>query len=329
MRTNLNMSLELNIQHTIPPRWNKIRVTENNYKDLFNELVSLLVVSNISINAIIKLRKTKFEPLYTNFHKELEGGTGVMFFKETDFKNIHFDLQKKIFLKVNQFFGWLAPINKTGDVIKEVMDTGIKDSMLSPVRGHMTNQELSFHSDRADITGLLCVSNALCGGEFKICSSANLYFSLLNNHIDILKMLSANIPHDLRNDNKINGNICHHPIFFINSTNFVVRYIRKFIESTERHGNFVSKQLLEALDIIDNIINVPSFYHKIDFKSGDIIFFNNHTTLHARNSFIDDITKPRCLLRSWLSSPFTRQLPNTFQPIFHVVEAGVLRGGIV
>ena len=59
-----------------------------------------------------------------------------------------------------------------------------------------------------------------------------------------------------------------------------------------------------------------------------LVAVNNHITLHARTRFDNDETHERCLLRCWLSSEFTRPLPESFLPLFHSVQAGTLRGGV-
>lgn len=103
---------------------------------------------------------------------------------------------------------------------------------------------------------------------------------------------------------------------------FVLRYIRKFNESVTRHGLSLAPQVRSMLDGLDEAIERADGYAELDFSKGMLVLVNNHTTLHARTEFSDDERQRRCLLRCWLSSEFTRELPESFLPLFHQVAAG-------
>ena len=106
---------------------------------------------------------------------------------------------------------------------------------------------------------------------------------------------------------------------------FVLRYIRKFNESVTRHGLSLAPQVRSMLDGLDEAIERADGYAELDFSKGMLVLVNNHTTLHARTEFSDDERQRRCLLRCWLSSEFTRELPESFLPLFHQVAAGSAR----
>lgn len=289
----------------------------------------LSLMKAVSEQAADKLDYSNWAGLYQGFHEEIESKSGVVFVPRAF--NISADKHsleslKRQFLALCNFFGTPVKINKANEVLKEIKNTNLKDTIDAPVRGHLTNQSLAFHSDRADMTAILCVQPAESGGEFKIASSAKLY-EVLKNSPEILKILSSNIPHDLRDEGAEGQNVCEHPIVSDNSI-FWVRYIRKFVESSVRHGVKISSEIISALNHVDSIINAEGFSHEIAFQPGDMIIFNNHLTLHSRNSFVDSESATRCLLRVWLSSAASRPLPESLKPIFHDVSAGAYRGGI-
>lgn len=317
-----------NMSHKIPIAWKKGDIRPHKLSSQINSLIKLLSVNNYTSDQIIHLRQSNiFFDIYKAIHKELEEGTGVIYLPRV---NIGASFNKKqrelLFLQFCQFIGTPVPINKAGEIIREVKNQGEKDSIVKPVRGHLTNQELAFHSDRADITIMLCESTAASGGEFKICSSASLYYKL-QEYPDVLGLLAMDIPHDLRDEGAGLNDMCYHPIISYKDI-FWVRYIRKFINSSVRHGITIDHKTENALDCVDNIINNKNFYHEILFDPNDIIMFNNHLTLHSRNAFIDSKVQQRCLLRVWLSSEFSRELPESMTPIFHSVKAGSFRGGL-
>ena len=314
--------------YAVPKGWKKYDLAPSKLLPQANLLVDCLLTNDFSFEELIQMRQnSQFCEFYKAFHEELEQGTGVVFLPHLDImKNKNKEKRCKFFLDFCQFIGEPVPINKEGEILREVKNIGIKDSITKPARGHLTNQSLAFHSDRADITALLCESLPFTGGEFKICSSANLFYAL-QDRPDILEILSHNIPHDLRDEGTSEAAICNHPIMG-DKENFWVRYIRKFIDSTVRHGLTIDKKITDALDYIDTIINKEDFYCEISFKPGDLIMFNNHLTLHSRNAFADNETNQRNLFRIWLSSEFSRPLPESLKSVFHSVEGGSSRGGI-
>ncbi|MES2204040.1 MAG: TauD/TfdA family dioxygenase [Pseudomonadota bacterium] len=327
---NLKISSANNVEfsYQAPASWGKGDIYPSHLHARAKTLIEYILAHNPSTVEIINLRSSdQFKQFYIDFHKELEEGTGVVFLKNF-ISCTNFDASKihEIFMNFCLFIGEPVPINKLGEVLREVKDIGLKDSVAKPVRGHLTNQSLAFHSDRADITTLLCMSPAYQGGEFKVGSSARLFHELKKRK-DFLDILSSNIPHDLRDEGSDDANICAHPIVSYENI-FCVRYIRKFIESTARFGLTMDPKLVAALDYIDTIVNSESFSHEFYLNPGDFIMINNHLTLHSRNSFIDSESQKRCLLRIWLSTEFSRPLPESFKPIFYQVTAGSSRGGI-
>lgn len=306
------------MDYKMPAPWKKGELRPSEFSSQINALIKSLVAEE---------SLEPFQPLALALQRELEEGMGVVFVPQSAFAPFTLEEKKTVFFKFCQFLGRPVPINKAGELIREVKDTGLKDSVQQPVRGHLTDQSLAFHSDRADLTAMVCDSVSASGGEFKIGSSAYLC-QKLKACPEILHRLSQAIPHDLRDEGSGEAAICAHPII-VQEGAFAVRYIRKFIESTVRHGLRVDADMTAALDQVDAMINAVDFYEEIVFSPGDLIVFNNHLTLHARNAFVDSPTQKRCLLRIWIAPPTSRPLPTSFAPIFHAVEAGAYRGGVV
>lgn len=269
---------------------------------------------------------TQYSKLREKIHQELEYGSGVFVHCSEVLKCLDKNKFQEIFNKFSLWLGVPAAINKQGDYIKEVSDTGVKDSLINPQRGHMTNQELAFHSDRADLTILCCWSPAYKGGVFRVRSAIDVVRGLEEKYPEIKTLLRKSIAHDLRGEATLH--YCYIPILTTQKNNFVFRYIRKFNDSVIRHGVHLSEEEKKLLDLIDSEINIPSSYAEIRFEKGVIAIVNNHITLHMRTKFENSIDKKRCLFRCWLSSEFTRELPESFMVIFHDIRAGQPRGGI-
>jgi hypothetical protein len=267
--------------------------------------------------------------LRARVHEVLEHGHGALKHDSAvlqDLPKAEFD---RLFVELCGTLGWPVPINREGEVLREVKDAGARDSALAPRRGHLTNQELLFHSDRADLTVLGCWSPAPVGGLFRVCSSAWIAHEIERRSAPLAAQLKAPIPHDLRDEGSPHEGYAELPIWTEDSVTFVFRYIRKFNESVVRHGVTLDPAVTNALDEIDHLLADPGLAAELPFQRGTVVMVNNHTTLHARTAFEDSAAQQRCLLRCWLASEYTRRLPDSFLPIFHAVQPGSLRGGVL
>ncbi|WP_224972103.1 TauD/TfdA family dioxygenase [Acinetobacter oleivorans] len=311
----------MNIKHTKPTPWRGNGVLRQS--EFLSSDVEEILKSIAKGTSHTQLHN---EELRKKIHKEIETGCGVVFHRSKLLEKLgHYEFRATF----QAFCSWLgtpAFINKYGDYIKEVADTGARDSLNDPQRGHMTNQKLSFHSDRADITVLCCWSPAYKGGELRLRSSSDVVNQLEKASSRLQVLLRTPIAHDLRDES--DKNYCKIPLLWDEPNSFGFRYIRKFNESVIRHGLKLSSETLALLDAVDAEINQPNAYAEISFKKGDLVLINNHTTLHMRTEFQDSNQIRRNLLRCWLSSEYTRELPESFDPIFHETKAGISRGGI-
>jgi hypothetical protein len=272
------------------------------------------------------LKQPRLLACRTAIHRMLEQGSGALSFFSPTLRALPQPAFYQTFYDWCRWLGVPVPINLRGDVLKEVQDEGVTDSLTAPQRGHMTNQELAFHSDRADITCLACWSPAASGGEFRLVSSSWVAGWIAEHHPDLSPLLGLPLPHDLRGEG--GEHYINLPILSESEAGFVFRYIRKFNESVLRHGLRLPAEAIRLLDAVDAAVSQPGIAAEVVFDKGVVALCNNHTTLHSRNAFHDDAERRRCLLRCWLASEHTRPLPPAFLPLFHDVRPGVLRGGV-
>lgn len=266
------------------------------------------------------------DQLRYRLHQELEIGSGVLLHDSPTLRLLPAQPFRTTF---NAFCVWLGmpvSIDRQGNYLKEVRDVGKRDTLAAPQRGHLTSQELAFHSDRADITVLACWSPAASGGAFRIRSSVDAVAQAEEAAAEWLPLLKTAIPHDLRDEGGDKWALV--PLLTESENCFAMRYIRKFNDSVIRHGVEQNSLVKKMLTEMDEIIERPGDYAELHFQKGRVVIVNNHITLHARTRFENSETYQRCLLRCWLSSEFTRPLPSAFAPLFHSIEAGTLRGGV-
>jgi Taurine catabolism dioxygenase TauD, TfdA family len=193
-----------------------------------------------------------------------------------------------------------------GSVLGHVRDERIpRDS--PAVRLYRTNQRQDFHTDGADLVGLLCLERAKTGGESRITSSYALYNEMLDRRPDLIDVLYEPMYWD-RNDEQSTGEPPFYALAPISDVNGTPRifYIGWYIREAQRHPDTprLTEAQCEAMDLLETIANNPDFYVEMDFQPGDIQLLNNARILHSREPYTDhdDPARRRHLLRLWLAA---------------------------
>ena len=175
------------------------------------------------------------------------------------------------------------------------------------VRLYRTNQRQDFHTDGADIIGLLCLHGAASGGESRLASSYGVYNEILRRRPDLLDVLYEPMWWD-RNGEESPGEDPAFPLPVFNDVDGTPRvfYIGWYIRDAQRHAQVprLSPAQSEALDLIETIANDPAFHVEMDFRPGDVQLLNNAKILHAREAYddLEAVEERRHLLRLWLSA---------------------------
>jgi hypothetical protein len=193
-----------------------------------------------------------------------------------------------------------------GSILGHVRDERVERD--SPaIRLYRTNQRQDFHTDGADLVGLLCLHSARSGGESRIASSYAVYNELLARRPDLLDTLYQPMYWD-RNDEQSTGEPPFYPLAPITDVNGTPRifYIGWYIRDAQRHPGAprLTTDQLDAMNLLESVANDPEFYIEMDFKPGDIQLLNNATILHSREAYTDhdDPDRRRHLLRLWLAA---------------------------
>jgi hypothetical protein len=196
--------------------------------------------------------------------------------------------------------------NAAGDRLGHVRDIGLTERD-SSVRLYKTRERLGFHTDGADLIGLLCLRPAKSGGASRIASSAAIYNEILRRRPDLVPVLYEPFPFDA-NDQERPG---ERPFFSIPLCRYERGWLRTFyigwyIRDSQRHPSAprLSVAQREVIDLIDEIAEDPGIHLEMDFRAGDIQWLKNSVILHARTEY-EDYAEPerkRHLLRLWLTS---------------------------
>lgn len=235
-----------------------------------------------------------------------------------------------VFLAFGAHLGNTRKQNAAGHLLGHVRNVGA-DVADPTVRIYQTNERQTFHTDSADVVGLLCLQDAESGGESMLVSASAIYNEMLNTDEALAHLLFEPIATDRRGEVPAGAD----PFFLIPVLNWhddalTVIYQRQYIESAQRFEDAprITPQAVAALDLFDEIANRPEMNLRMQLAPGDMQFVHNHSLLHDRTGFVDRPGDPRHLLRLWLSIPGDRELPEVFASRYGSITVGN-RGGVL
>lgn len=198
--------------------------------------------------------------------------------------------------------------NSEGQTLVDIRDTGASPSDHN-VRLYKTKAELSFHTDGADIIGLLCLRGARSGGVSRICSSVEVYNQIVTRRPDLAPLLEFDYHHHAHGQFGPNGpKTFRYPVVSRRDGQFrmflLLWYIRNAAEDFPEFAALSPAQN-EMLDLLETIPFEPGVALDMSFQEGDMQFLKNSVVLHARTDY-EDWDEPddkRHLLRLWLNVP--------------------------
>lgn len=240
----------------------------------------------------------------------LQSGRGVLLLRGFPIEELTAEEVELAYVGLGTHLGTPVGQNAAGDLL-----THIRDERLPPdagkVRLYRTSERQDFHTDAADIIGLLCLRRAASGGESKVASSAALIAEMQASRPDLLDELRAPLPWDRQNDvpdgaapwfslaplAQVDGGIDGAERLF---------YVGWYIRDSQRHSDAprLTDAQLEAMAMLEALANDPRFHLEMDFEPGDVQLVNNGRVLHAREAYEDDPDpdRRRHLLRLWLAA---------------------------
>jgi hypothetical protein len=202
--------------------------------------------------------------------------------------------------------GTPVPQNFGGALLTDVRDTGA-DPRDPSTRLYKTRAEQDFHTDGADIIGLLCLRTSKKGGESRIVSSVTVFNEILRKRPDLASLLFDDWYwhyHEPEMDAPVHFRrpICARRGSGLN-TFFIPWYIRRAQELTGV-PQFSAMQK-EVLALVEQTANDPRLSLDMEFRPGDIQLLKNSVILHKRTEYedFDEPERKRHLLRLWLAAP--------------------------
>lgn len=272
------------------------------------------------------------KPKLAALHKDLIHGRGFALFRGLPVENYSEEKAATIFYGLGTHIGNARSQNAKGHILGHVRDLGVSSNDPN-TRIYQTNERQTFHTDSADVVGLLCLKTAKSGGLSLLVSASAIFNEIQKTRPDLLELLLEPIATDRRGE--VPAGMLPYlliPVFSFYQNNLTVFYQRQYIDSAQRFADAprLTEKHVEALDLFDKLANSPELSFSMELKKGDLQFVYNHALLHDRTGFQDwqDAKQKRHLFRLWLSVPGDRELPEIFSTRFGSVEIGN-RGGII
>lgn len=237
-----------------------------------------------------------------------------------------------IFCGVGSHLGSARSQNAAGHILGHVRDTGA-DAKDPNTRIYQTSERQTFHTDSSDVVGLLCIREAMEGGDSLLVSTSAIYNEIFARRPDLAALLFEPIATDRRGEVPENEKpYLDIPVLNWHAGFLTGFYQRQYIDSAQRFSDAprLTPTHVEALDLFDALANDPALHFGMRLQPGDMQFVYNHALLHDRTGFRDwpIASQKRHLLRLWLSMEGDRPLPDCFKQRYGSIQIGN-RGGIM
>ncbi len=255
--------------------------------------------------------------------RELDRGRGFLLLRGLPVESWGFELAQLAYLGLGLHLGSLASQNAAGDLLGHVRDTG-EDPDDPAVRLYRTRRAQPFHTDGADVIGLLCLQAARNGGESRIVSSVSVFNRILETRPDLVPLMFEPFHFD-RNEEQAEEEDPSFavPLAYYDGSNLRMFYIGWYIRDAQRHPSVprltpAQSELLELIDATADELALD-----MEFRPGDIQLLKNSTMLHGRSAYEDwhEPARKRHLLRLWLNADFVDE--------GNVIKAAPVKAGVI
>ena len=250
--------------------------------------------------------------------RDLMDGRGFVRISALDANKYSDDDLTMLYWGIGIHLGDPWPQNAKGHVMGDVTDQG--KALSDPTfRGNELGQvALDYHTDGADLIGLMCLRKAKRGGLSCVANVVAIYNELVRTRPDIVEALYEPLPYDLRGEHAAGHSPFYtFPVFTEHSDRLFVRFIPAYIRASQRHSEAprVSAKALEALELVSAMARDPRYNVYMDLEPGEMQFINNYHVLHGRTSYEDDPEHgyKRHLKRLWLATRYLKDRPERFR----------------
>jgi hypothetical protein len=250
--------------------------------------------------------------------RELIDGRGFVRLAALDAQKYSDDDLAMLYWGIGLHLGDPWPQNKHGHLMGDVTDQG-KGVTEPTLRGNELGQiALDYHTDGADLIGLMCLRTAKRGGLSCVANVVAIYNELVATRPDLVAELFEELPYDFRGEQPAGAKPFYKfPVFTEHDKRLFVRFIPQYIRASQRHAEAprLSDVALEALDAVSAMARDPRYNVYMDLQPGEMQFINNYHVLHGRTAYEDDAQSghKRHFKRLWLATRYLKNRPPRFR----------------
>jgi hypothetical protein len=240
------------------------------------------------------------------FRRELQYGRGFVLVRGVPVEGRTRDELARLYLLLGSLLGDAVPQNGQGDLLCDIRDVGA-DPTDPNVRLYTTRAEQDFHTDGADLIGLLSLRGAKSGGASRLVSSVSVVNAVARERPDLVGALFESFPFHLHGA-RTPGSPTHFRMPICRwdgahlGTFFLGWYIRRALDLPDVEP--LGDAQTEALEVFERTANDPALYLDMSLEPGDMQWLKNSVILHKRTAY-EDHDEPelkRHLLRQWLAA---------------------------
>ncbi len=255
--------------------------------------------------------------ILNDVHEDLENGRGFTLLAGWPADDFSYADNVAAYCVIASQIGDIVIQNYEGQSVVDVIDEKVAYSHLS--RGYRSNKRLPFHTDGADLTGLLCLGTPARGGGTILISATTVFNTIQDEHPEYLEMLLRGFYHHRRRQHDVGDNPLSAdriPVFAFHNDYLHCCYNRNPIDWVEKEGMELTAEEIEVLDYFDAVVARPELQANIQFQKGDMQFLNNFTILHSRTPYEDDASHRRHLVRLWLEDPTSKRMGESLLDLY-------------
>lgn len=314
------------------PDWS-VKLNQDHLQDL-QDALQVISAENLSLDQVTTERfpLPQLSPVLRQIQHQLEQGSGACQLKRIPVEDYTSKDLERLFWLISIHLGTPVSQSATGEKIFHVRDEGYQIGQ-AQARGPNTRKRLSFHTDRCDVIGFLCIQQAISGGDNQLVSSATLFNEMRDRWPLLTQVLMQPFYYLRHNVDQGNSKpFCQQPVFSVQEGHFAGSFLRVLIERAYASPDLpnLTPAQQEAMDQLEALAESPELSVTFRQEPGDLLFLNNWVTFHRRDDFEDaaEANLKRHLLRAWLSVPNSRPLDPLFADNYGNTAAGAVRGGM-
>jgi len=280
--------------------------------DEIAEIEAALVVARSRADDVLDVRKDDFPlptlgPVLAGIADELINGRGFHRISALPVERVGFEDASWMYWGIGLHLGVPWPQNVKGHLLGDVKDQGKRPDDPTARGNELGGVAQAFHSDGSDLVGLMCLDPGVSGGESLVANAVGAYNRLVDTEPELAAELFTGLPYDFRGEQADGQTPFYHvPVFSEHGDRLFVRYIRPYIEASQRHDDAprLSEKQRAAMDAYDAFIYDADNRVEMTFAPGDMQFVNNYHVLHGRKAYVDDpdAGRVRWLKRLWLAT---------------------------